>query len=177
MEAAKKEATISSILDDIVAREGGFVNHPNDKGGPTKYGITQATLSRERGKRVSAKDVAQLTANEAKAIYYRTYIKPFVGVGDRRLMALIADSSVHHGATRTIKWLQQAVGTAPDGRLGPESWKKLKGADPAKVYERLLNQRAQHIEKLGQSGSQGVFLEGWRKRLEAFDNEGGIPTE
>ena len=169
--------TISSILDDIVEREGGFVDHPQDKGGPTKYGITQATLSRERGKPATAQDVAKLTANEAKTIYYRTYIKPFVGVKDRELMALIADSSVHHGATRTIKWLQQAVGTEPDGRLGPESWKRLQAAPPKELYTRLLQQRTQHIERLGQDSSQSVFLEGWRKRLGEFQNEGGRAPE
>ena len=35
---------IDKILNDIIEREGGFVNHPADKGGPTKYGITTPTL-------------------------------------------------------------------------------------------------------------------------------------
>ena len=37
---------IDGLIDDLIAREGGFVDHPADKGGPTHWGITQAVARR-----------------------------------------------------------------------------------------------------------------------------------
>jgi lysozyme family protein len=37
---------IRRLINDVLAKEGGYVDHPADKGGPTNFGITQATLSR-----------------------------------------------------------------------------------------------------------------------------------
>ena len=39
---------IEQILDDILRREGGYVNHPADRGGPTNFGITAQTLGNWR---------------------------------------------------------------------------------------------------------------------------------
>ena len=36
---------IDAMITDVIRREGGYVNHPADKGGPTKYGITHKTLT------------------------------------------------------------------------------------------------------------------------------------
>lgn len=41
--------TVDEMIDAIIRREGGYVNHPADRGGPTRYGITMATLSEELG--------------------------------------------------------------------------------------------------------------------------------
>ena len=57
--------SIDALIDDILVREGGFVNHPADRGGPTHYGITQATLSRWRQQPVTVQDVQALTLEEA----------------------------------------------------------------------------------------------------------------
>jgi lysozyme family protein len=51
-----------------------FTNDPNDRGGPTKYGITQRTLAEYRGHAVSAADVEALQRDEALAIYRDQYV-------------------------------------------------------------------------------------------------------
>ena len=38
--------TVRELAEEIVAREGGYVNDPDDPGGATKYGVTIDTMRR-----------------------------------------------------------------------------------------------------------------------------------
>ncbi len=60
---------IEELIDDVIAREGDYVNHPADRGGPTRWGITQAVASRHgyHG------DMRHLPQSEAAAIYEQLY--------------------------------------------------------------------------------------------------------
>ena len=66
--------SIEHIIYGVIEREGGFVNHPSDRGGPTKYGITLQTLRDWRGLPVSVKELQALSKAEAFSIYYRRYV-------------------------------------------------------------------------------------------------------
>ncbi len=37
---------IDALIDDLIAREGDYVHHPADRGGPTRWGITEAVARR-----------------------------------------------------------------------------------------------------------------------------------
>ncbi|MGR3342068.1 MAG: glycosyl hydrolase 108 family protein, partial [Paracoccaceae bacterium] len=69
---------IKAIAEEIVAREGGYVNDPADPGGATKFGVTLATLKRLRldlsgdGK-VTTADVKAMTRAKARDIFIRDY--------------------------------------------------------------------------------------------------------
>jgi len=71
-----RSVMVESLIDDIIRREGGFVNHPADRGGPTKYGITAKTLGnwRQLGWLATSDEVATLTESEAREIYRHRYI-------------------------------------------------------------------------------------------------------
>ncbi|EMA4431440.1 TPA: glycosyl hydrolase 108 family protein, partial [Enterobacter hormaechei] len=56
--------TKDDIFNTILGKEGGYVDHPNDKGGPTNWGITQAT-ARAHG---YTGDMRNLTREQALAI-------------------------------------------------------------------------------------------------------------
>lgn len=47
---------IEQYLEELIKREGGYVNNPADRGGATKYGITQA-VARENGWNGNMKDL------------------------------------------------------------------------------------------------------------------------
>ena len=63
--------SVQHIIKEIIRREGGYVNHPNDRGGPTKYGVTHKTLSRYLKREASIEDVKHMTEETAYEIYER----------------------------------------------------------------------------------------------------------
>ena len=70
------DPTILELVFNLVEREGGYVNHPADRGGPTKYGVTQKTLDAYRRKHPTtgfSSDVKDLLEPEAARIYAAMY--------------------------------------------------------------------------------------------------------
>jgi lysozyme family protein len=121
---------VDSLIDALIDREGGFVDHPCDKGGPTSFGITQA-VARAHG---YAGPMRQLPRSEAAAIYRRLYWeRPRLGEVARRsrpLASELFDTGVNMGPAVAITFLQRALTAlnrnasdypdlTPDGRIGP----------------------------------------------------------
>jgi lysozyme family protein len=148
------------------AVEGGFVNNPHDKGGPTNMGITLETLSEWRGQSCTVADVQALTRDEALKIYQARYWAP--NKSDE-LPAPVAvalfDGAVNSGPGQSAKWLQKAVGAAEDGSIGPATIAaigKMSNADIIRrmIYNRRLFDRALH--------DYAVFGHGWETRLDSL---------
>jgi len=121
---------VDALIDALIDREGGFVNHPADKGGPTCFGITEA-VARAHG---YSGPMRKLPRVDAVAIYRRLYwLRPrFDEVARRsaRLAAELFDTGVNMGPAVAVTFLQRALtalnrsGTdypdlTPDGRIGP----------------------------------------------------------
>ena len=160
-----------TIIDGILRREGGWVDHPADRGGPTKYGITLRTLSRWRGSRAIAEDVRSLTREQARRIYRRRYIEQpgFDRIEDPRLRVLIVDCGVHHGVSRAVRWLQKAAGVKVDGRCGPVTLGAANAAPAKSLRTRILASRARSFGRtITARPSQAVFAAGWMMRLAKF---------
>ena len=105
---------VSDITHDIIAREGGFVNDPDDPGGPTKHGVTLPTL-RALGLdvtddgQVNEADVRALTVADAAEIFERNfYFKPRLNQLPEGLQAIVYDMQVHAGC-RAIRILQELL--------------------------------------------------------------------
>ena len=98
---------VDGQIDDLIEREGGYVNHPADKGGPTRYGITEA-VARAHG---YAGAMAQLPREEAAAIYRRLYwLRPrFDQVAERcpKLAAELFDTGANMGPAVASTFLQR----------------------------------------------------------------------
>lgn len=123
--------TVTDIAREIVAREGGFVNDPNDPGGATKYGVTVATLQRlgldiTGDGKTDIADVRALTPDRAVQIFTEYYFRrPRLGDLPEALQPSIFDMYVNAGAN-AVKILQQvlidlAADLAEDGVLGPQT--------------------------------------------------------
>ena len=163
--------TTDQILADVLEREGGYVDHPLDRGSCTNYGITIHALGEWRGRPVTCEDVRRLTRDEALAIYREVYVRRpgFEAVPDPRLRALLVDFGVHSGPRAAIRALQRAIGVRADGILGPQSIDALRRADAAAVYRIVLQARGELIAGILQRDpGQRAFAAGWVRRLMEF---------
>ena len=123
--------TVRALAEEIVAREGGFVNDPSDPGGATNHGVTIHTLRRlgldiTRDARIDTSDVRALTAAQAVDIYVEHYFRrPGIAALPDPLQASVFDMYVNAGAN-AVKVLQRLLtdmGFAcdPDGAIGPQT--------------------------------------------------------
>jgi lysozyme family protein len=121
---------VDRMIDELIEREGGFVNHPADKGGPTCFGITEA-VARANG---YVGPMRLLPREEAADIYKRLYwLRPRfdeISTRSQRLAAELFDSGVNMGPAVAATFLQRALTAlnrggedypdlTPDGRIGP----------------------------------------------------------
>jgi lysozyme family protein len=128
------EETIEAdqLVGALIDREGGYVDNPADKGGPTCFGITQ-TVARAQGYRGPMR---QLPREEAAAIYKRLYwLRPsFNEIAKRseRIARELFDTGVNMGPAVAVTFLQRALTAlnrnggdypdlVPDGRIGPQT--------------------------------------------------------
>ena len=100
---------ISALIDEVIAREGGFSHHPADRGGPTNFGITQA-VARANG---YAGDMRKLPRTLAQTIYRRLYWErpgyAFVAEAAPDVAAELFDSAVNMGPGTATGFLQRAL--------------------------------------------------------------------
>lgn len=163
-------SAIDDLISRVIQREGGYVNHPADRGGPTKYGITQATLSDWRGVPVTPFQVEVLAEFEAREIYRTRYFAGLEGVTDPNVLEFLFDYAVNSGSSRAVRALQTVIGTTPDGAFGPKSKAALAAVrDQSKLYWPLVCERFDNFLRIaGRDPSQSVFLAGWANRMLEF---------
>jgi lysozyme family protein len=88
--------TVDQLITGILLREGGYRDDPSDRGGPTNFGITAATLGewRRLGRPATRDEVRALETPEARAIYRARYVRPFETVPFGELQAQLVDIGV-----------------------------------------------------------------------------------
>ncbi|MDW4548077.1 holin-associated N-acetylmuramidase [Defluviimonas sp. D31] len=123
--------SVTDIAREIVAREGGYVNEPDDPGGATKYGVTIHTLKRlgidlTGDGRVTGADVRRLSRDRAVAIFVEHYFRrPRIHDLPEVLQPPVFDMYVNAGAG-AVKILQRLLAEmghamADDGVIGPRT--------------------------------------------------------
>jgi len=167
-------------LTHILRREGGFVDHPADRGGPTNFGITAATLGdwRGLGRPASREEVKALTEREARKIYTQRYLTDtgFAQIPNAKLRDLLLDCAVHHGPRRAAVWLQEAVGVTADGKVGPRTVEAVtdygrrdQGRRRRPLQAVILAKRLVFLgELITKDPKQAVFAKGWMVRVAEF---------
>ena len=181
--------TVEEIAQEIVAREGGFVDDPDDPGGATKHGVTLATLRRIGGDlngngTVDVSDLRAMSADRAAAIFIEYYYRARrIDLLPPELQPPVFDMCVNAGAV-AVRLLQEMLndlghGLSVDGTIGPRTVAAARAAaapDPVLLadaygiarrnyYYRLADGRPQSRKYARRrDGSKG----GWIRRAEEF---------
>lgn len=150
-------------IERVLKHEGGYINHPNDPGGETNYGITLA-VARDNGYKGAIRDLPKEVAVE---IYRKKYWAPVEAMGlPIGLDFQVFDAFVNHGMGNTVRILQRAVGVRDDGLFGILTEKAV--AERFEEYDLLglcilFNQ--QRMAWYTDLGSWGSFGRGWIRRI------------
>lgn len=123
--------SVEQIAEEIVAREGGFVNDPDDPGGATNFGVTIHTMRRlgldlDRDGNVDVGDVRALSRAQAVTIFIdHFYRRPGIAGLPEALRASVFDMYVNAGANavKILQRLLREMGEAVDvdGLIGPQT--------------------------------------------------------
>lgn len=170
---------IEKEIYQLIDREGGFVNDPDDNGSATKYGITQHTLEMWLGRQVTVEDVKNLPKKTAYEIYYSWYyIKPSINDLPMLIQPVVLDAAVNHGPKKAVKLLQDAVHCSGfncgriDGSIGPKTINASHAAVEqlgSRLIEKIINRRVIAYENIVKADdTQRKFLSGWIARAESF---------
>lgn len=148
-----------TAFDRLIGHEGGYVNHPNDPGGETNWGITLRT-AREVGYSGAMRN---LTRQQAKEIYRAAYWgRARAGQYDGAIAFQVFDAAVNHGIGQAIRFLQRAVGVADDGIVGPATLTAVQAVPVADVLARFNAERLDFYTKLS---TWPTFGKGWVRRV------------
>ena len=156
--------TVDSLIQEIIEREGGFVDNPADRGGRTIYGIAERANPDAWAK-------GPPTLEQAKAIYLRKYVQApgFLAIEDEALRAQLGDFGVNSGPLLAIQKLQLALGVEADGILGQETLKAANAAEAVSLGNRLMAERLKMFGRIvAKDKKQAAFVSGWINRALAF---------
>jgi len=172
---------LDGLLNAVIKREGGYVDHPNDRGGPTRFGITEA-VARQAG---YTGDMKALPLDLAKKIYTARY---WTGPGFDRLAPIservaseAADTGINMGPGVATAFLQRSLNAFSqngdlypvirvDGLCGPgtvsalQSYMRARGRSGGEaVLLKAMNalQGTRYIELTEQRPQNAVFTYGW----------------
>ncbi len=160
-----------TILPIILRHEGGKVDNPRDPGGRTNMGIIQRTYNGYRsGVGKAHQDVFLIAKIEVAAIYTRDYWGKIRGVKLPHGVDLATfDSAVNSGPSRGVKWLQGALGTARDGKIGPVTLRAARSARAAPVVVAMCAARMSFLQRLRH---WKTFKRGWTRRVAEIEARG-----
>jgi lysozyme family protein len=156
-------SNFETALAHVLKSEGGYVNNPQDPGGRTNLGCTQAVWEAFVGHPVSEADMKALTPEDVAPLYKRKYWDKVSG--DQLPAGLdyaVFDAAINSGPGRAAKWLQEVVGVEADGVIGYKTIIALQEMPLARIIALYNDKRLQFLESLP---TFTTFGRGWSNRV------------
>ena len=168
--------TFDEIIEVVLEHEGGYVDDPDDRGGATNWGVTQAVYEDFVGYKCDKEEIKNMDEETAKEIYHEKFWKP--SRADQlpaEVRETYFDMVVNHGQGGAVKILQQACNNKRkpenyidvDGGIGPNT---IRAAKNLKNWELQVERSGYYWNlvfkgsKYTQRTSQVKFIRGWIRR-------------
>jgi len=149
----------------VLKNEDGYVNHPSDPGGETRYGIARMFYP--------DLDIANLTVEQATKIYYTDYWLPMniEKIFNNSLVLQIFDFGVNtrslkYGFNTALKSIQRIVDVEQDGKIGPISIAAINSYEDDIVELYKSERKKYYFDLVRRKPHMEVFLKGWIARVE-----------
>jgi lysozyme family protein len=154
--------------------EGGYVDHPDDPGGATNYGISLRWYRSVIDPNATVDDIKSLTIDDAKTLYRdHFWIDAYDRIFDERVAAKVFDMAVNMGKSQAHKLAQRAAQACgakieDDGILGSLSIAAINGIDAEVMLASLRATQAGWYRALANARPQfESFINGWLRRAHA----------
>lgn len=173
-------AELKILVPFILSWEGGFINHPNDRGGATNRGVTLSTWRRVGFDKDNDGDIdiEDLRIISEEDVVERV-LRPFYWdrwQGDRIVSQPVANILVDWvwgSGVNGIRPVQRILGVKPDGIVGEITLKTLNSKDPREIFDIIKLERQRFLNRIVvHNPSQKLFLKGWLRRLDAIRFDG-----
>lgn len=159
--------TFETALAKTLGFEGGTSDHALDRGGLTKWGVTQVAYSGWRQRQnLPSRAVTEMTEPEMRALYREDYWLP-AGCDKLpdELGEVVFDMAVNSGPKAAIRALQRALRILDDGIMGPATISAAHEAGPYVALHFLKERAALYRDIVKRDPGQVAFLSGWINRL------------
>lgn len=164
-------ANAKKLIPFILRWEGGFTNHPNDKGGATNKGITIATFRQYYGKESTIDDLRNMSNEQWEYIFKAGYWDAMRAdyITNQSIANICVDWAWCSGTRAAIKQVQRLLGIADDGIVGNVTLSAMNNANSKKLFEKIKSTRLSFVEAIvRRDPTQKVFLKGWRNRINSI---------
>ncbi len=161
-------------LTSTLRNEGSFVNHKDDQGGPTNFGISLRFYKQKVNPNADIDDIRYLRVEEASNIYKEFFWdrQQYDLITDQPLAGKTFDLAVNLGPNTANSLLQKAVNALKpsvnlviDGYLGPKSFAAINNSSAKELYIFLIKEAFKHYNKIAGYKNNQAFLRGWLNRL------------
>lgn len=161
-------ALLELALSYTLVNEGSsVVDDPSDRGGLTRYGITQKTLGVYLGREATREDVIDLNATTVEALYRKLYWSAIKGDGleSQPVATVYFDMAVLMGPSRATALVQKVVGAQTDGLMGPKTLAAVNAFNPSGLLAQFSSACCGYFSDIvARDTSQAKWMPGWTKR-------------
>ena len=169
-------AKFENFAGKLLRLEGGYVNHPLDKGGPTKYGVILSVWKeyghdKDGDGDIDAEDIKKLTEEDARYIAKKIFWDYFLAdhISNESVAEFIVDWGYNSGRKTAAKIVLRLINVEVDGIVGIQTLRAINTGDQERLFNLLKIERKVFLNNIiRRKPDQIVFYDGWMNRVNSF---------